>query len=267
MRGFAGKSILFFFVLVYLSSHCVLAEDRISRLAVFDIQTGEIKLPRGTIQSLTEFLKRQLSKNSVYETVTKNDFLRAEDALWKYLHQEQARRPCDDPECHRKMAREAGADGWVVMKIDRTGWRCRVGALMGSVRLKVFTTAATAEGSCTIFGLGSSIAEVAKVLRVQGPKFWLPPLSNADVLGCMRQRIAEFKACNRKQKEIDPSVKGKMVITFVVRNNGSVREVRVTTPEFRYTFVAACMSKVIMSITFPESSGYPKTVPFPFTVK
>lgn len=95
----------------------------------------------------------------------------------------------------------------------------------------------------------------------------LPPLNNADVLGVMRQHIAEFKACNRKQKEIDPTVKGKMVVSFVVNPNGRVGSVKVTTAQFDNTFVANCISKVIRQLSFPQFGGKPKKVPFPFTVK
>ncbi len=95
----------------------------------------------------------------------------------------------------------------------------------------------------------------------------LPPLTNADVLGVMRQHIAEFKACNRKQKEIDPSVRGKMVVSFIVNPNGRVGSVRVTTAQFNKTFVASCISKVIRQLSFPKFGGKPKKVPFPFTVK
>jgi hypothetical protein len=95
----------------------------------------------------------------------------------------------------------------------------------------------------------------------------LPPLSNADVLGVMRQHIAEFKACNRKQKGIDPSVKGKMVVSFIVNPTGKVGSVKVTTGQFKKTFVASCISKVIRQLSFPKFGGKPKKVPFPFTVK
>jgi hypothetical protein len=95
----------------------------------------------------------------------------------------------------------------------------------------------------------------------------LPPLSNADVLGVMRQHIAEFKACNRKQKGIDPSVKGKMVVSFIVNPSGKVGSVKVTTGQFKKTFVASCISKVIRQLSFPKFGGKPKKVPFPFTVK
>jgi predicted Zn finger-like uncharacterized protein len=115
---------------------------------------------------------------------------------------------------------------------------------------------------------GSSPGETAKKPPPSKPVVKeLPPLSNADVLGIMRQHIAEFKACNRKQKEIDPSVKGKMVVSFIVNPSGKVGKVDVTTPDFNKTFVASCISKVIHQLNFPPFGGKPKKVPFPFTVK
>jgi hypothetical protein len=99
------------------------------------------------------------------------------------------------------------------------------------------------------------------------PKKELPPLSNADVMGVMRQHLAEFKACNRKQKSIDPSVRGRMVVTFVIKQTGRVSKVTTTTDRFKSTYVSGCTAKVIRQIRFPEFGGKPKRVPFPFTVK
>jgi len=109
--------------------------------------------------------------------------------------------------------------------------------------------------------------DVIKKAPPKPEKKELPPLNNADVLGVMRQHIAEFKACNRKQKEIDPSVKGKMVVSFIVNPSGKVGSVTVTTAPFKKTFVADCISKVIRQLSFPQFGGRPKKVPFPFTVK
>jgi hypothetical protein len=96
----------------------------------------------------------------------------------------------------------------------------------------------------------------------------LPPLGNAAVLGVMRQHIAEFKACNKKQQAIDSSVKGKMIVDITISNSGKVSKARVTTSQFRGTFVSTCITKVIKQLKFPKFGGSPtKKVPFPFTVK
>jgi hypothetical protein len=96
----------------------------------------------------------------------------------------------------------------------------------------------------------------------------LPPLSNADVLSVMKQHLAEFKACNRKQKQIDSSVRGKMVINFTIANNGRVAAARISsrTAQFKGTYVAKCIQGIIKRLKFPEFGGKPKKVPFPFTV-
>lgn len=95
----------------------------------------------------------------------------------------------------------------------------------------------------------------------------LPPLSNADVLAVMRKHLAEFKACNRKQKEIDSSVRGRLVVDFIINPNGRVARVNVTTAQFKSTFVSKCIARVIKQLRFPEFGGGPKKVPFPFTVQ
>jgi hypothetical protein len=110
-------------------------------------------------------------------------------------------------------------------------------------------------------------APVARKEKPKEVKKVLPPLSNADVLGVMRKHLAEFKACNRKQQEIDRSVKGKMVVKFIINPSGRVATVTVATARFKNTFVSGCISKVIKQASFPAFGGNPKAVPFPFTVK
>lgn len=95
----------------------------------------------------------------------------------------------------------------------------------------------------------------------------LPPRTNADVLEVMKQHLAEFQACSRKQKEMDASVQGRMVVKFVITPEGAVTKLTVDTPEFKGTFVADCIGRVISGIRFPKAGGGPMNVPFPFTVK
>ena len=96
----------------------------------------------------------------------------------------------------------------------------------------------------------------------------LPPLSNADVLTVMKRHLAEFKACNRKQKQVDSSVRGKMVVSFTIANNGRVVRVGVSkkTAKFKGTYVGGCIKGIIKRLKFPEFGGPKKTIPFPFTV-
>jgi predicted Zn finger-like uncharacterized protein len=112
-------------------------------------------------------------------------------------------------------------------------------------------------------GLGGGTAEKKSEAKE------LPPLSTADVMGVMKQHLAEFQACTRKHIESgDDAVKGKMVLEFIITPDGAVSKIATTTPEFKGTIVSDCISKVVQSIRFPKFGGEPnKRVPFPFTVK
>jgi len=103
-------------------------------------------------------------------------------------------------------------------------------------------------------------------VRENAKKKELPPLGNSDVLGVMRQHIAEFKACSRKQKSMDSSVRGKMVVNFTIVNSGKVSKVKVSGAGFSGSYVAKCISSVIKRLKFPAFGGPPKRVPFPFKV-
>jgi predicted Zn finger-like uncharacterized protein len=96
----------------------------------------------------------------------------------------------------------------------------------------------------------------------------LAPLSNSDVMGVMKQHMAEFKACNRKQKERDPSVRGRMVVNFTIGTNGRVSKTGLSakTKQFESSFVSGCIQNIIKRLRFPPFGGPKKTVPFPFTV-
>jgi outer membrane biosynthesis protein TonB len=117
------------------------------------------------------------------------------------------------------------------------------------------------------FAKEAGIAAKAPEPKVEKKKE-LPPLSNADVLGVMKRHLAEFKACNRKQKEVDATVNGKMVINFTIANNGRVTQVAISskTAAFAKTYVAGCIQSIIKRLKFPEFGGAPKEIPFPFTV-
>ncbi len=102
------------------------------------------------------------------------------------------------------------------------------------------------------------------IVKVAGDKpKELPPLSNVDVMDVMRKHMSEFQACSQK----DSSIKGKMMVSFVIVNDGTVSKVSILSDEFKGSGFSECISALIKSIRFPKSGGEPKTVPFPFTVK
>jgi hypothetical protein len=102
------------------------------------------------------------------------------------------------------------------------------------------------------------------VVKVDGEKpKELPPLSNVDVMDVMRKHMSEFQACSQR----DSSVKGKMMVSFVIVNEGTVSKVTTLSEEFRGSAFSECISSLIKNIRFPKFGGEPKTVPFPFTVK
>ena len=102
------------------------------------------------------------------------------------------------------------------------------------------------------------------IVKVAGDKpKELPPLSNVDVMDVMRKHMSEFQACSQK----DSSVKGKMMVSFVIVNDGTVSKVSTLSDEFKGSGFSECISALIKNIRFPKSGGEPKTVPFPFTVK
>jgi predicted Zn finger-like uncharacterized protein len=123
-------------------------------------------------------------------------------------------------------------------------------------------TSAAARNKEDVLDFGGD--ETKAVVKVDGNKpKELPPLSNVDVMDVMRKHMSEFQACSQK----DSSIKGKMMVSFVIVNDGTVSKVSTLSDEFKGSGFSECISSLIKSIRFPKSSGEPKTVPFPFTVK
>lgn len=91
-------------------------------------------------------------------------------------------------------------------------------------------------------------------------------LSKADVWPAVRENMSKFKECIRKQAKTGESVKGRMVVEFIVDASGRVLDVRISASKFKGTAVANCISKIIRQLRFPEFSGEPRTVSLPFQV-
>jgi hypothetical protein len=112
---------------------------------------------------------------------------------------------------------------------------------------------------------------VASPFPVVAPKPVAPPdsrrLSNAKIIGAMRQNIAAFKACERKHKTATPELKGKVIVRMTIGNDGRVTNAEVVTPEFKQTVFGACVVEVIRGIRFPRSGGDPAQIDFPFSVR
>lgn len=90
--------------------------------------------------------------------------------------------------------------------------------------------------------------------------------SNSDIIQAVQANVPAIKKCAAEQKAKDPSVSGKIVMSWKIQASGKASNVSVKTDEFRSSYMGACLGNVIKSMSFPKhktTAGHP--VDFPFT--
>ncbi|NOZ87805.1 MAG: AgmX/PglI C-terminal domain-containing protein [Deltaproteobacteria bacterium] len=73
-----------------------------------------------------------------------------------------------------------------------------------------------------------------------------------------------IETCYNRALKRDPSMKGKMIVEFEIRNDGRVYSVRISPSTFLGTFLAKCFSREIKKIRFPMFRGDPIPIEYPF---
>jgi len=86
-------------------------------------------------------------------------------------------------------------------------------------------------------------------------------LSKAKISSTMKKYLGAMRACVKQQKQRDPTVKGKMLISFVIMGSGKASSVRVVSSQHKGTYVAGCISYLIKNMKFPKFSGKPIPIP------
>jgi hypothetical protein len=76
---------------------------------------------------------------------------------------------------------------------------------------------------------------------------------------------AKIKACTDDAKAKDPGASGTIVMSWVIRPDGSTTNMKSDTPEFQKTPLSACLAAAIKTFKFPAYSGAQMApIKFPF---
>lgn len=91
-------------------------------------------------------------------------------------------------------------------------------------------------------------------------------LSNADVMRFVSAQRTAIQACTAQQRREQPGRAGRVVMRFAIQPAGTTTGVTVLSADTRTTVMAACMSRLIRSWTFPAHrlQGPPVELPFTF---
>lgn len=91
-------------------------------------------------------------------------------------------------------------------------------------------------------------------------------LSNADVTRTIVAQRTAIQACATQQRREQPGRAGRVVMRFAIQPAGTTTGVTVLSADTRTTVMAACMSRLIRSWSFPAHrvQGPPVEMPFTF---
>ena len=94
------------------------------------------------------------------------------------------------------------------------------------------------------------------------------PVSAADLTRVMNEQKARFSACYDKVARKQPDLAGYVVVRFTIRDDGTVRNVKIRETTLNNSKVEKCIVKVGESLRFPGKKGRDKTrVFYPFVFK
>ncbi len=86
-------------------------------------------------------------------------------------------------------------------------------------------------------------------------------LNKEQIFGTMKKYLSAMKGCVKQQLQRNPSVKGTMLVSFVILGSGKAGDVRIISKEHQGTYVAGCMTYLIKNMKFPKFSG--SSIPIP----
>lgn len=111
--------------------------------------------------------------------------------------------------------------------------------------------------------------------RAKTPSTYVPPapgsadipesLSQSDIIQVVVQHKPAILKCAEEQKKVDPGTSGRLVMRWSILPSGKPTQVSAQSSEFKSTPMAACLTKLIPTWTFPRHKSQGPAIDFPFT--
>ncbi len=89
-------------------------------------------------------------------------------------------------------------------------------------------------------------------------------LGQSDILLVVQQNLPALKKCAAEHKAKEPGVSGTLKMRWIIQTSGRTSNVSVVTPEFKATYMAACVGGLIKQWRFPAHRKQGDPVEFPF---
>lgn len=94
------------------------------------------------------------------------------------------------------------------------------------------------------------------------------PLSGREISKVMRERRDAFHQCYAKRVRKNRSLAGRVILRFTIRDDGTVRNVKIKETALNNAKVENCIVKIGKTLQFPASSGETRVFfPFVFSVQ
>ena len=89
-------------------------------------------------------------------------------------------------------------------------------------------------------------------------------IDSKTVANTMKKSYSGIKRCYDKALLANPTLKGKVAVTFMINENGRVSNLDILEDTLKDPEVIKCIKKVIGGMRFPKPDGGPASVTFPF---
>jgi len=88
-----------------------------------------------------------------------------------------------------------------------------------------------------------------------------------DLLKFVGARIGSIRSCYSRALRVDPSLKGRLVASFVITPTGRVGKCSITEDTMKSDNVSSCLTRLIQKWTLPFNADQDITATFPFTFR
>ena len=139
------------------------AGDQRPIVAVFDIQTKFIKLPKAKRDMLTDVMAEELAEGGIFQVMPPGDVKRV------LLEQsKESYKKCFDEKCQIELGRQLPANKMLTTSIKKIGRKCRVTGSLYDLKKQTTDTTASEKVKCGEEALAEAIEKVAARLREWG---------------------------------------------------------------------------------------------------
>ena len=90
-------------------------------------------------------------------------------------------------------------------------------------------------------------------------------IDQSGVMKVIRASNAAIKRCYDKALTNNPSLKGKIAVKIVVKEDGRVGSVELSEDTLKDADVAKCVKGIIGRLRFPKPEGGPATIVYPYS--